>query len=74
MPYRHISDLYTATHAKVSSDGRVSKSTPRRTKVGCPMNLVSFPFDYQSCSFTVGTHDVLSVLFVVWMALGRLLL
>lgn len=57
--YETISEVQlrdsSAAPVVVSSDGFVGISTPRVSTIGCRMDLNSFPFDEQTCTFTLGS-------------------
>ena len=44
----------TPVQASISPDGSVFVSVPKVVRTGCSMNLTTFPFDRQHCSFTIG--------------------
>jgi len=57
--YEHVEEQSTPTRIAVSSSGMAVWSVPRVTKMGCTMNLTSYPFDSQFCGMTIGSwaHD-----------------
>lgn len=57
--YEAVEQVDTPALIIVLSSGLAHWSVPRVTKLGCSMNLTSFPFDSQHCGMTIGSwsHD-----------------
>lgn len=53
--YEQIQDAVSPSLVTVSPNGNCYTSIPRRTKIGCPMMISSFPYDRQRCNFTIGS-------------------
>ena len=41
----------------ISPDGQIWRSQQRRVDLDCPMNLTSYPFDTQSCTWLLGVYS-----------------